>query len=148
MIATIAAYLAKPLIKWGIIAAVIGGLTIWALWERNDAIASAKGEAAAKLESDLHAQDAARNQSAINDRDRIITGLADQLNAQSAMVEQGRARESQLRTSLDAARKQNDDLQQQADQLSRDLDAETAKAPGDVREVGPIVAKRVQQLFE
>lgn len=48
------AYLAKPLIKWGIIAAVIAALAGWAIWERHDAIAAAKGEQAAQIERDAY----------------------------------------------------------------------------------------------
>lgn len=103
---------------------------------------------AARLESDLHEADANRWQQAASDRDATIATLKTALDQQSAAISAGRAKEQALRDALRRANEQNTVLQGKADQLSRDLADEAAKAPGDVREIGPIVSRRAPKLFE
>jgi chromosome segregation ATPase len=131
----------------GGVALVIAALTGWALWERHDAIASAKGERAALDRMVLAQADAARWQQASQHRDGVIVSLTASLDEQSAAIAASRAKEAELRKNLDSARQQNDRLQEQANQLSKELDDEAAATPGDVRELGPIVTRRAQQLF-
>lgn len=121
----------------------VGNVALYALWD-----GAAKGEKAARLESGLHEADATRWQDATTACYVVHDQLKSALDQQSALTEQGRAKEAELRTSLDNARQQNDRLSAQADQLSRDLEDEATKAPGDVRELGPIVARRAPALFE
>lgn len=136
----------NPWVIVGLVAA-FAGLFGWAIWERHDAIAAAKGEKAALERADLAEQDAKRWHDASDVRDGRITSLAATLDQQSALVQAGKAREAELRVSLDTARAQNESLAQQRDELSKELDDETAKTPGDVRDVGPIVLRRAPSLF-
>lgn len=129
-------------------ALVIAALTGWALWERHDAIASAKGEAAAREQLTVARQDAARWQQASQHRDGVIVSLTASLDEQSAAIAASRAKEAELRKNLDSARQQNDRLQAEADQLSKELDDEETKAPGDVVPLGPIVQRRAPRLFD
>jgi chromosome segregation ATPase len=132
----------------GGVALVIAALTGWALWERHDAIASAKGEAAAREQLTVARQDAARWQQASQHRDGVIVSLTASLDEQSAAIAASRAKEAELRKNLDSARQQNDRLAAEAAALSVELDAAERDAPGDVRAVGPIVARRAPALFE
>jgi hypothetical protein len=131
----------------GGVALVIAALTGWALWERHDAIASAKGEAAAREQLTVARQDAARWQAASDVRDARLAQLSTALDEQSAVIQQGRAKEQVLSAALAETARRNITLQQTADQLSRELDDEASKAPGDVIPLGPIVLRRAPSLF-
>lgn len=123
-------------------------LGVWGYAEHMGRISAEKAEKAARLESGLHEADATRYQAATADRDQVILSLKAALDDQSAAAEAGRAKEAELRASLDSARQQNDRLQAEADQMARDLEDEAAKSPGDVRELGPIVLRRAGGLFK
>jgi hypothetical protein len=139
--------LGNPYVLIGIAAAI--ALSIGAaVWFRHEATVARESQAVAERQAAISAADAERWQRASTARDATIAQLKTALDEQSAAVAAGRAKEAALRTSLDSARATNDRLSDERDRLSRELDAEAAKAPGDVREVGPIVARRVPALFE
>ncbi len=142
------AFLLSPLIRWAIIAGLFALALGYGYVQHVGKVAAEKGEKAALERADLSEQDAKRWHDASDLRDGSISQLRDALNIQSDLVEQSRAKQSDLRKALDSARLANDRLQQDADQLERDLQLEAQKSPGDIREVGPIVARRAQQLFE
>lgn len=141
------AWLAGPLVKWAIIGIVIAGLTGAVIWQTHEVKVARESQAVAERQAAISAADAARWQAASEVRDTAIGQLKSALDDQSAAVIASRAKETELRKSLDSARLENDRLSAQADQLSRDLEDEAQKAPGDVRELGPIVARRAPALF-
>jgi hypothetical protein len=142
------AFLAGPLLKWAIIGLVIAGLAAGLFWFKHEAAVARESQAVAERQAAISAQDAARWQAASDVRDARLLQLSAALDEQSAAAQQARAKEAELRQSLDSARQQNDRLSVEASQRDRDADAEAEKAPGDIREVGPIVARRAPALFE
>lgn len=139
--------LGNPYVLIGI--AVAFALSIGsAVWFKHEATVARESQAVAERQAAISAADAARWQAASDLRDGAIGQLKAALDDQSAAVQASRAKEAELRRSLDSARLMNDRLG--ADLVAKDaeLDAEIAKAPGDVRELGPIVARRAPALFE
>lgn len=147
-LAPIAAKLASPLIKWGIVALVVGGLVLAVIWYRHEADVARESQAVAERQAAISAADAARWQAASDVRDAAIGQLKTALDEQSAAVTAARAKEAEMRRSLDSARQQNDRLSAEAEALARELDEEERAAPGDVRPLGPIVTRRAPALFE
>lgn len=124
------------------------GATPAYVWEHRATIAADAERDASKQLADLNGQDAQRWHDASDARDKANAELRDAYAQQSAAVEAGRKATQAVQAQLDAAQSNNTALQSQADQLSAEIDAEVKKAPGDVRTVGPIVAKRVGELFK
>lgn len=142
------AWLAGPLVKWAIIGIVIAGLIGAVIWQTHEVKVARESQAVAERQAAISAADAERWQKASGDRDAVIVSLTTSLDQQSAAIKASRAKETELRASLDSARQQNDRLSEKADALAAELDAEAVKSPGDVRDVGPIVARRAPALFE
>lgn len=139
--------LGNPYVLIGIVAAF--ALSIGsAIWFHHAAVAAEKGEKAARLESDLHAADAARFQVATADRDAVILSLKASLDEQSAAIQASRAKETELRKSLDSARLENDRLSADMDQNRKDTIDEATHAPSDVRPLGPIILRRAPSLLD
>lgn len=112
-IAPAVSFIAKPLVKWGIVAIVIGALFGLWRWERHDRIAAEKGESAAKLESGLHEADATRWQTAAEARLAQIVGLSDQMTRQNAEIKataaaRDRAEQRAAGAATQAAKAQSD----------------------------------------
>lgn len=141
------AFLAAPLFKYGMIALVIISLAAGLFWFKHEAELARESQAVAERQAEISAKDAARWQDASDARDIAIGQLKTALDEQSAAVTAARAKEAALRASLDSARLVNDRLSVEASQRDHDADAEAEKAPGDIREVGPIVARRAKELF-
>lgn len=135
-------------IKWIAIGVVIAGLTAAVIWQTHEAKVARESQEIAETQARLSAEDAARWQKASEDRDAAIGQLKTALDQQSDVITQARAKETELRRSLDSARQQNDRLSAEAAALSLELDAEAERAPGDVRELGPIVLRRAGGLFQ
>lgn len=148
MFAAPLAFLAKPLIKWGLIALVIAGLFAGLIWFKHEAKVARESQAVAERQAAISAADAERWQAASGARDAAIGQLKSALDDQSAAVLASKAKETELRRNLDSARLQNDRLSADAAALAQELDAEAAKSPGDVRELGPIVLRRAEGLFK
>lgn len=142
------AFLATPLIKYGLIALVIGALFGLWRWERHDRMVAEERQAVAERQAAISAQDAERWQDAWTVATARVTELGATLDQQSAAIQSGRAKEAELRKSLDSARQQNDRLAEEVDAARREIDEEVRTAPGDIREVGPIVLKRAGALFQ
>jgi hypothetical protein len=132
------AYLAKPLIKWGLIALAIGVLFGLWRWERHDRIAAEKGEAAALERLDLAQQDAARWHGASDLRDQAITTLKTTLDTQSAAIERQRADELRLEASIRAGVDRNRTLAEKLTATRAQLEAEAHAHPEDDRPLGPL----------
>lgn len=118
------------------------------IWQTHEVTVARESQAVAERQAAISAADAERWQAASDLRDAAIGQLKAALDDQSAAVMAARAKEAELRRNLDSARQQNDRLSADAAALAQELDAEIAKTPGDVREVGPIVARRAPALFE
>jgi hypothetical protein len=142
------AFLAGPLVKWIAIGVVIALLAAGVVWFRHEAQVAREAQALAETARDLAQADATRWHAASDLRDGAIEQLKGAYQIQSDKVKEGRAREADMARSLADAAQRNRDLQQANSQLEQDLDAEVAKTPGDVREIGPIVAKRAAELFK
>lgn len=142
------AFLAGPLLKWAIIGLVIAVLIAAVIWQTHEVDVAREAQEIAEKQARLSAEDAARWQQASQHRDGVIVSLTASLDEQSAAIAASRAKEAELRKNLDSARQQNDRLQEQADQLSKELDDEETKAPGDVVPLGPIVQRRASRLFD
>lgn len=142
------AFLAGPLLKWAIIGLVIAGLIAAVIWQTHEVDVAREAQEIAETQARLSAEDAARWQQASQHRDGVIVSLTASLDEQSAAIAASRAKEAELRKNLDSARQQNDRLAAEAAALSVELDAAERDAPGDVRAVGPIVARRAPALFE
>jgi DNA anti-recombination protein RmuC len=139
--------LGNPYVLIGIAAAF--ALSIGsAIWFKHEASVARESQAVAERQAAISAADAERWQAASAVRDATLLTCTTALDQQSTLISAGRAKEAQLRTSLDNARQQNDRLQGEADQLSRDLEDEAARAPGDVVPLGPIVLRRVKELWK
>jgi uncharacterized protein HemX len=136
------------LYKWIAIGVVIIGLSVALFVEHNSRVAAEKAEKAAVELARLKTEDAERWQKASEDRDQVVLSLQSTIGEQNTAIEASKADAAKLRASLDSVRQQNDRLAAEADKLSRDLEEEAAKAPGDVRPLGPIVARRAPALFE
>jgi hypothetical protein len=132
----------------GGVALVIAGLAGWGIWQTHELGVAREHQQLAEEKLATAKQDAARWEAASDVRDVAILNLKASLDEQSAAVMASRAKEAELRKNLDSARQQNDRLQAEANALSVELDAEAAKAPGDVRELGPIVLRRAGELFK
>jgi uncharacterized protein involved in exopolysaccharide biosynthesis len=128
------------------LAFVLMGAGLWV--EDGLRAAAVKGEKAAVELAHLKSEDADRWHKASDLRDGTIDQLKSAYQTQTDRVNEGRAKEADLRARLDGATRVNRGLQDTADQLARDLAAEAEKAPGDVRPVGPIVARRAVALFQ
>jgi hypothetical protein len=146
-LAPYAAKLAGSLISWLVILGIIGALFGLWRWERHDRIAAEKGEKAAQLESGLHAADAARWHTRSDQGDQALDQVVAAYKRQTDLVKQGRANETALRASLDGAHLRATALQETADQLSKETDDESQKAPSDVVPLGPIVLRHAGSLF-
>lgn len=139
--------LGNPYVLIGI--AVAFALSIGsAVWFKHEMDVARKGEAAAVELARLKDEDAKRWEAASNLRDQAIEQLKSAYQLQTDKVQEGRAKEAALRASLDSVRQQNDRLSADAAALAAELDEEAQKAPGDVRELGPIVLRRAEALFQ
>jgi hypothetical protein len=132
----------------GGVALVIAGLAGWGIWQTHELGVAREAQEIAEKQAAISAADAERWQAASDVRDAAILSLKASLDEQSAAVMASRAKEAELRRNLDSARQQNDRLQAEADALAMELDAEAAKAPGDVHQLGPIVLRRAPELFK
>jgi hypothetical protein len=135
------AFLAGPLVKWIAIGVVIALLAAGVVWFRHEAQVAREAQALAQA-------DATRWHAASDQRDQTIELIRNAYKLQSDQVKEGRAREADMARSLADAAQRNRDLQQANSQLEQDLDAEVAKTPGDVVPLGPIVRRRVDQLWQ
>lgn len=142
------AFLLAPLARWIAVGVVILLLTGGLFWFKHEARVARESQAVAERQAAISAADAARWQAASDVRDAALGQLKTALDEQSAAVEASKIDAARLRASLDSIRQQNDRLQAETASLARELAEEAAKAPGDVRELGPIVARRAKALFE
>jgi uncharacterized protein HemX len=141
------AFLAGPLLKWAIIGLVIAGLVAAVIWQTHEVKVAREAQAVAERQAAISTQDAARWQAASDVRDARLAQLSAALDEQSAVIQQGRAKQTELLKSLDSARLENDRLSAEADQLSKDANDEATKAPGDIRQLGPIILRRAPSLL-
>lgn len=132
----------------GGVALVIAALFGWAIWERHDAIAAAKGEKAALELADLAQQDAKRWHDASDVRDGANAILITKLKTQDAAIEA----EHFQREAADLAAAQSEADARNAraafDKRVEELQAEAEKHPEQVVPLGALTAKRAQQLFD
>jgi hypothetical protein len=146
-IAAAGASLAKPLIKWGIVAAVIGALFGLWRWERHDRVAAEKGEAAALERLDLAQQDATRWHTASDLRDQAISQLKAALDRQSAAIEAQRADEARLAAAVRAGVDRNRILSDRLAAATAALEEQAHAHPEDDRPLGPIGLQFGKLLF-
>jgi hypothetical protein len=132
----------------GGIALALASLTGWAIWERHDAAASAKGELAAVERATLAEQDARRWHAASDQRDAAIGGLTAAIAGQNAAVERlqfslDRANEAAAHAEADSR-----DARAQFDQRIQELNDAARSHPEDVVPVGRLVRERVDRLWD
>jgi DNA-binding helix-hairpin-helix protein with protein kinase domain len=148
MIEAALAYLAKPLIKLGLVALAIGVLFGLWQWERHDRIAAEKGEHAALAERDLAAADAQRWHAASDLRDLALKGLRDTVDRQNAAVQRLQFSLDRANQAATAAEAQTRDARAQFDQRTRQLEDEAHAHPDQVDPLGTIVRGRVDRLWD
>jgi hypothetical protein len=139
--------LGNPYVILGVAAAF--ALSIGAaIWFRHEAGVAREAQAVAERQAAISAADAERWEAAWSVATARVTELGATLDQQSAAITAGRAKEAELRQSLDSAREQNDRLSGDLDAVKREIAEEVGKAPGDVVPLGPIVLKRAEALFQ
>lgn len=125
---------------WAILAlvAAFAGLFGWAIWERHDAIAAAKGEKAAQELADLAQQDAKRWHAASDVRDSSITDLKSMVEQQNTALDAQKqeAEEANRRTGELAAEAQR--TKEADDRKIQELEDDAQKHPENDRALGPI----------
>ena len=148
MIETALAYVAKPLIKSGLIALAIGAFAGLWQWERHDRIAAEKGEKEAELARDLAAADAKRWHDASDVRDSAIGVLTDKLNEQNAGIRRLQFSLDQANAAAAQSEAQTRDARADFDHRIQELEDEANAHPDQVVPVGPIVRSRVDRLWD
>jgi hypothetical protein len=141
------AFLLNPLIRYGLIALVIGVLLGLWRWERHDRIAAEKEAAAALERLDLAQQDAARWQQAATLRDAAIAELKTTLETQSAAAERWRLSSEKADAAARVAAETDQRNRAAADARIRELMEAARARPEAVRPLGPLVLGRVDGLF-
>lgn len=142
------AFLLSPLGRYLIIGVVIAALTGWAIWERHDAIAAAKGEKAAVERADLAEQDAKRWHDASDLRDGSIAILTSKLKEQDTAISKLQFAREQADLHAAEAEATARDARAAFDQRMQEIEAEARAHPDQVVPVGAIVRGRVGQLWE
>lgn len=129
------AYLAKPLIKWGIVAAIIGALTIGLFWFRHEAALAEKAAA-------ISAEDAERWHAASDLRDSAITMMRAEADANDAR-EKARQKlaNDQVAAAEQARNADHAELQSFREAIEKEAHAPDASALA----VGRAVLKRLSQ---
>jgi hypothetical protein len=148
MIAAALAYLAKPLIQWGLVVLAIGVLLGLWQWERHDRVAAEKGERAALAQRDLAAADAQRWRDASDLRDLALKGLRDTIDRQNAAVQRLQFSLDQANQAAAVAEAQTRDARAQFDQRIQQLEDEARAHPDQVGPLGSIVRGRVDRLWD
>ncbi len=148
MIAALAATLAKPLIKWGIVALAIALLAGLWRWERHDRIAAEATTEAAIGARDLARADTARWHDASNLRDAAIAQLNAVLARQNTAVQRLQFSVDQANGAAMKAEARARDARAQFDQRIREMEEEADAHPDQVVPLGPIVRSRVGRLWD
>ncbi len=139
--------LGNPYVLIGLAAAVLLSIGS-AVWFRHEMTVARESQAVAERQAAISAQDAERWQAATAVATARVTELGATLDQQSAAIQSGRAKEAEMRKSLDSARQQNDRLSAEVDAVRAEIDEEVRAMPGSVVPLGPIVLKRAGALFQ
>jgi len=134
--------------------AVVAGLSFgagiggawWIAHQRILAVTAERDQA--KQAADLAQQDVARWKAASDLRDQAIALRDAQLDAQNAAVEQLHVSLDKADQAAATAEQQSRDARAQFDQRTHELEDAAHAQPSDVRDLGPIVRKRVDRLFD
>lgn len=127
--------LGNPYVLIGIAAAffllIVGNVTLYALWD-----GAAKGEKAARLESDLHEADAQRYQAAHETDRAIISGLSGKIETQNAAVASANAAKVKAETFAAAAAREATQAQQDLTALTLRTQERIHAHPEDAHRLG------------
>lgn len=136
------------LYKWIAIAVVIIGLTAALIWERHEVKVARESQAVAERQAAISATDAERWQKASGDRDAEIGQYRQAAIAQNEIVANQVAAKKRADDAAAAAIAEAAKVQTAADQRIKEIEDEARAKPQDVRSLGPIVLRRVDELFD
>jgi hypothetical protein len=142
------AFLLSPLLRWAVVGVLVAVLAGWAYTEYRLRIGADAERDAALSRADLASQDAARWKAASDLRDQANAVLVGNLKEQSDATDKERFAREQADRAAAKAEADSRDARASFDARMSEIEAEAVKTPGDVRPLGPIVTRRIPQLWQ
>jgi hypothetical protein len=138
--------LPNPYVVVGV-ALVIAALAGWGVTEHQLRAAAVKGEAAARLESDLHSADAERWHKASDDRDIALAGLNQRIDTQNTAINalataKAKAEQFAIEAAAESARAQS-----KANNLITQWEQRAHDHPEEARPLGPAACAAYRELY-